>query len=77
LIGLLHANMGKKRRYLARDKRELYPGRPDLSEQHSVEVVPGWWLGTNYSRRNIQEIIDLALEVAGQQLRNAVKVNIL
>ena len=68
---------GKKRRYLARDKRELYPGRPDLSEQHSVEVVPGWWLGTNYSRRNIQEIIDLALEVAGQQLRNAVKVNIL
>jgi hypothetical protein len=68
---------GKKRRYLARDKRELYPGRPDLSEQHSVEVVPGWWLGTNYSRRNIQEIIDLALEVAGAQLRNAVKVNIL
>ena len=68
---------GKKRRYLARDKRELYPGRPDLSEQHSVEVMPGWWLGTNYSRRNIQEIIDLALEVAGQQLRNAVKVNIL
>ena len=68
---------GKKRRYLAKDKRELYPGRPDLSEQHSVEVVPGWWLGTNYSRRNIQEIIDLALEVAGAQLRNAVKVNIL
>ena len=68
---------GKKRRYLARDKRELYPGRPDLSEQHSVEVVPGWWLGTNYSRRNIQEIIDLALEVAGTQLSNAVKVNIL
>jgi len=67
---------GKKRRYLARDKRELYPGRPDLSEQHSVEVVPGWWLGTNYSRRNIQEIIDLALEVAGAQLRNEVKVNI-
>ncbi len=68
---------GKKRRYLARDKRDLYPGRPDLSEQHSVEVVSGWWLGTNYSRRNIQEIIELALEVAGPQLHNAVKANVL
>ena len=44
---------------------------------HPVEVVPGWWLGTNYSRRNIQEIIGLALEVAGQQLRNTVKISIL
>ena len=70
---------GKKRRYLAKDKGDLYPGRPDLAEQHSVEVevVPGWWLGTNYSRRNIQDIIDLALEVAGPQLSNAVKANVL
>ena len=68
---------GKKRRYLARDKRDLYPARPDLAEQHSVEVVAGWWLGTNYSRRNIQDIIELALEVAGPQFRNAVKANVL
>lgn len=67
---------GKKRRYLAKDKRELYPGRLDLAEQHSVEVVPGWWLGTNYSRRNIQDIIDLALEVAGPQLGSAVHANV-
>ena len=68
---------GKKRRFLARDKRDLYPGRPDLAEQHSVEVVAGWWLGTNYSRRNIQDIIELALEVAGPQFRNTIKVNVL
>lgn len=68
---------GKKRRYLARDKRDLYPSRPDLAEQHSVEVVAGWWLGTNYSRRNIQDIIELALEVAGPKLRNVIKVNVL
>jgi len=68
---------GKKRRYLARDKSDLYPGRPDLTEQHSIEVVPGWWLGTNYSRRNIQDIIELALEVAGPQLRNEIKANVL
>jgi len=68
---------GKKRRYLARDKRDLYPGRPDLVEQHSIEVVPGWWLGTNYSRRNIQDIIELALEVAGPELRNVINANVL
>ena len=68
---------GKKRRYLAKDKGELYPGRPDLAEQHSIEVVPGWWLGTNYSRRNIQDIIELALEVAGPQLRNEIKATVL
>jgi len=68
---------GKKRRYLARDKSDLYPGRPDLAEQHSIEVVPGWWLGTNYSRRNIQDIIELALEVAGPQLRNEIRANVL
>jgi predicted type IV restriction endonuclease len=68
---------GKKRRFLARDKHDLYPGRPDLVEQHSVEVVSGWWLGTNYSRRNIQDIIGLALEVAGPQLRNVTEANVL
>jgi len=68
---------GKKRRYLARDKHELYPGRPDLCEEHAIEVVPGWWLGTNYSRHSIQEIIELALEVAGPQLRRMVKVKLL
>jgi predicted type IV restriction endonuclease len=68
---------GKKRRYLAKDKRDLYPGRLDLAEQHSVEIVAGWWLGTNYSRRNIQDIIELALEVAGPQFRNLIRANVL
>ncbi|MFQ5582822.1 MAG: hypothetical protein ACE5GL_00110 [Calditrichia bacterium] len=66
---------GKKRRYLSRDKYELYPDRPDLADEHSVEIVPGWWLGTNYSRKNIQDIINLALEVAGAQ--KSIRVNVL
>jgi predicted type IV restriction endonuclease len=68
---------GKKRRYLAREKLDLYPGRPDLAKQHSVEIVSGWWLGTNYSRKNIQDIINLALEVAGLQISSNIKVNVL
>jgi hypothetical protein len=67
---------GRKRRYLAKERQELYPGRPDLAEEQSVEIVPGWWLGTNYSRKNIQEIIDLACEVAGTRLGSAVEVKV-
>ncbi|WP_333797934.1 hypothetical protein [Rheinheimera sp.] len=68
---------GKKRRYLAKNKFELYPGRTDLCEEHSIEVMPGWWIGVNYSRVNIQQIIDLALEVARPNVRGAIKVNVL
>ncbi len=68
---------GKKRRYLAKDKLELYPGRPDLANEHSVELVPGWWMGTNYSRPNIQDIINLALEVADPELRSSIRINVL
>ena len=70
-------NHGKKRRYIAEEKMELYPGRPDLSEEHSTEIIPGWWIGTNYSRNDIQKILNLALEVAGPGLRSSLKVNVL
>ena len=67
---------GKKRRYLAKDKKDLYPGRPDLAEEHSIEIVPGWWMGTNYSRSNIQQILDLALEVVQPVLHSTIRVNV-
>ncbi len=67
---------GRKRRYLARDKYELYPGRTDLADRESVEVIPGWWIGTNYSQRSKQKIIDLALEVVAPELRSQISVNV-
>jgi predicted type IV restriction endonuclease len=58
---------GGKRRYLAKNKYNLYPGRPDLSEKNSyvLEIVPGWWLGLNYSKETIEKIIKMACEVKG------------
>jgi len=67
---------GKKRRYLSRDRTELYPDRPDLAEIASVEVLPGWWLGTNYSRRDIQKIIDLAKEVVDPVVSDRVHIQV-
>jgi hypothetical protein len=67
---------GRKRRYVAQDKYDLYKDRPDLSEQSSIEFLPGWWVGTNYSIHNIQQIIDLALEVAKPDLRNLISYHL-
>jgi predicted type IV restriction endonuclease len=58
---------GKKRRYLSRDKFMLYPDRPDLCEDHSHELIPGWFIGTNYSKAGIRKILRMACEVAGIQ----------
>lgn len=67
---------GTKRRYIARNRQELYPGRPDLAEAYSIELVPGWYMGTNYSRRDMQKILNLALEVVQPKLRSAIQVNV-
>lgn len=67
---------GKKRRYLSRSKSELYPGRPDLVESAALEILPGWWIGTNYSRRDIQKIIELAKEVARPEVRETFDVQV-
>jgi hypothetical protein len=56
---------GKKRRYVAQTKEELYPGRLDLVESHSHQLSSGWWIGTNYSTGTKEKIIRLACEVAG------------
>jgi hypothetical protein len=55
---------GRNRRYLARAKEDLYPGRPDLA-QYSHQLKSGWWVGTNYSRASIKKILEMACEVAG------------
>lgn len=55
---------GRTRRYLARSPEELYPGRPDLSREHSTQLSSGWWMGTNLSHNAIKRIIKMACEVA-------------
>ena len=55
---------GRTRRYVARKPEELYPGRPDLASEYSVQLSSGWWVGTNLSRAAIARIIEMACEVA-------------
>jgi hypothetical protein len=65
---------GRKRRFLARDKMELYPGRKDLCEEYSQQKFGGWWVGTNYSRSTIRLAIELACEVAGIRFGHDLKL---
>jgi len=67
---------GNKRRYLSKNKDDLYPGRPDLVNQHAEEIAPGWWMSANYSRRDIQKIIELAREAAGPRLGAAINAKV-
>ncbi|MFN5514800.1 MAG: hypothetical protein ACK5CA_08635 [Cyanobacteriota bacterium] len=68
---------GKKRRYIAKEKKDLYPNKPDLVEKESIEFFPGWWIGTNYNRETIQKILDLAMEVLDPELQSTLEVSVL
>lgn len=52
---------GRVRPLIARTPEGLYPARPDLVE-FSREFVPGWFVGTNYSRRDVMRLIRAAAE---------------
>lgn len=67
---------GRTRRYLARRPEDLYPGRPDLCHEYSVQLSTGWWLGTNLSRAQIERIIEMACEVAGVKYGRELSVNL-
>ena len=56
---------GRSRRYLARDKYELYPGKPELCDDESQQLTCGWFIGTNWNTSSKSKIIRLACEVAG------------
>lgn len=67
---------GRTRRYLAKTKEELYPGRGDLAQEFSTKLSTGWWLGTNYSRSDINKIIKMACEVAGINWGSEIIINL-
>ena len=52
---------GRVRPLIAQTPEALYPGRPDLTE-FSREFVEGWFVGTNYSRRDVMRLIRAAAE---------------
>lgn len=69
---------GDKRSYISKNKMDLYPNRPDFCEDKSMtrEILPGWWIGLNYSKKSIDKIIKLAIEVAGLRIGKDIEYNL-
>ncbi len=66
---------GRKRRYLARTREDLYPGSPHLVD-NAYEVRPGWWIDTNVDRLGIEKRIKMGCEVAGVRYAKDLTVNL-
>lgn len=67
---------GRRRRYLAQNPEDLYPGRPDLARDHSAKLSSGWWLGTNVSRAAITRIIEMACDVANLRFARDLQISL-
>src|SRR5215213_2853476 len=66
---------GRKRRYLARTREELYPGSPQLvGNAHEVRLR--WWVDTHASKSGIATRIKMACEVAGARYGKDLVVNL-
>lgn len=67
--------VGRCRNHLASRREAVYPGRPDL-DKYIVEIVPGWFLGTNLSNAQKSHIIRLARELAEPALSAGVRCDL-
>lgn len=66
---------GRTRHYVAKSRDDLYPQKPELTE-YAIELVPGWWLGTNISNRTKMNIIEQACGVEGLTLGKDVVIQL-
>ncbi len=66
------AARGRSRNHLATSAAEVYPNRPDLASS-AVEIVPGWFVGTNIANREKFRIIKAASEACGLRLGSDLK----
>jgi hypothetical protein len=65
---------GRTRRYISKDRSRLYPCREDLCKQYSEKHFGDWWVGTNYSKTSLRDIIETACEVVGAKFGKEIQL---
>ena len=55
---------GRRRKYVARSKEDLYPDHPEYLIHNAVKLPGGWWLGTHAGNSQKVKLIRAACEVA-------------
>ena len=66
--------VGRKRPLVSGAPEDLYPGRPDLVEEMSLDLENGWWLGHNLSADTIRRRIKTACEIAAVRFGSQLKL---
>lgn len=64
LLHKLSMQRGNTRRYVAERPELVHIGRPDFVD-YTLEFRPGWWIGTNYGRKEIKTILKAACSLCG------------
>ncbi|HKX91943.1 MAG TPA: hypothetical protein VJM15_05905 [Sphingomicrobium sp.] len=69
------AAKGRSRNHIARVPSEVYPDRPDLIHT-VVELIPGWFVGTNIANREKHRIVKAACEACGVRFGSDVQFDL-
>jgi negative regulator of replication initiation len=72
---LAPAVRGRTRNHIAREREDVYPGRPDHIEQ-TTKLASGWWLGTNIANREKMRIIEKACEIEKLKLGHDISITL-
>jgi hypothetical protein len=65
---------GRSRNHVARRIEDVYPGHPQLAK-YVLEVVPGWYFGTNIANREKKRLLEAACKVAGLRFGTDLRVD--
>ncbi len=73
LFELLSLKGGTKRRWIAREAEQLFPGSPHLVRDHAY-AMGGWWLDTNLSRAQIESRLAEACQLSGYRYGEDIRI---
>lgn len=65
--------IGRSRRYVARTREDVYPGKPKLLSV-TVQFAPGWFVGTNEGNDKKLRLLRIACDVLDLQWNQDLKV---
>ncbi len=61
---LFQESKHRTRHYIAKNQNDLYPETPEFTEKYSEHVL-GYWVATNFSRKEVDTLATLACQAAG------------
>jgi len=67
-------NSGRKRRFISKEKKGLYPKSPHLTEDHSFEQN-GYWIATNFGQGGIMRSLRRACKAGDLEFGHVMEID--